>query len=223
MLREKDKRHAVVAGESGLAADGPAEVNSLPDECQSLVPGLRRQDPHALNRLIDLVGGQVVHLARLILGAAGRPEDAEEIASDVFCRVWQQIDDYNPRRTSLRSWVLMLTKYTALDRRRALVRERYTPTGEARVVSLHGLPEPEEPVTPEAEALRVDRRERLHEALTQLPAAERELIIRRYFFEEPISALAQDAGVSRHAMDNRLWRARQALQAIMNRTEGAAR
>lgn len=195
----------------------------MAEECQFLEPGLRQQDPQALNRLIDLVGGQVVHLARLILGEAGRPEDAEEIASDVFCRVWQQIDDYNPGRTSLRSWVLMLTKYMALDRRRALVRQHYTPTGEARVVSLHGMPESKEAVTPETEALRLDRNERLHQALAQLPAAERELIIRRYFLEEPITALARDAGISRHAMDNRLWRARQALQAIMSRTEGAAR
>ncbi|QBS36541.1 hypothetical protein E1B22_00030 [Thermaerobacter sp. FW80] len=65
---------------------------------------------------------------------------------------------------------------------------------------------------------------RLRMALESLSPAERDLLIRRYWMEEPIERMAREAGISRNAMDSRLWRARQALRkALVERAPAAGR
>lgn len=185
------------------------------DTCNHLADGIRRRDPAALQQLIAQMSGPVLHLVGMILGSLGRPEDVEEAAADVFTAVWQRIHQFDPARGSFRNWVLVLAKYISLDRRRQLLRRQSTPAGEAQVVPLQAIPEPPAPHSPEEQVVARDRQERLQQALARLPAAERELLIRRYFFEESIAELARGAGVSTGALYNRLWRARQQLKALL--------
>jgi RNA polymerase sigma-70 factor (ECF subfamily) len=185
----------------------------LTDWERTLAHDLQRGDPVALERLVSSCAGHVLHLVKMILGGAGFPEDAEEVAADAFARVWQRRAEYDPDRASLRSWVLMIAKFTALDRRRQLLGERYTQAGELRVLPLASAPEPPVPVRPEDEVLRQERDERLYRALMGLSAGDRDLLMRRYLLGESVAGLASAYGVTRNAMDVRLWRARRALQA----------
>ena len=195
----------------------------MSDTHQALYEGLRKQDPHALERLIVEFSSQVLHLATMILGKVGSKEDAEEVTSDVLAIVWQKIGEYDPTRSSFRSWVLMLTKYTALERRRWLLRRSYTPDGEPKVIPITSIQEPETEEQIEEAVMRKDERNHLYLALAQLSEQDRNLIIRRYFFEESVSQMAAEAGLTRNAMDNRLWRARQALKKRMHDTHEVKR
>lgn len=177
---------------------------------------LLRRDPSVVADLVAAFSGPMYHLAQMILGQVGAAEDAEEAVSDAIAAAWERTAEFDPDRTSLKSWLLMLTKYAALDRRRQLVRQRYLPSGEARVAPISTAPEPVAPSSPEDELLRADQREQLHRGLARLAEPDRELLIRRYFFEEPIAEIAQGMGLTRGALDNRLWRARQALKALLN-------
>lgn len=175
--------------------------------------------PGALDQLIDEHINPVHRLVTLIIGAAGSPEDVEETVADAFSRAWNRAGEFDPSRTTLRSWLLMIAKYTALDRRRQLLRSRYSEGGEVKVLPLEAAPDPAGDTTPEEEALRHERSERLHHALDLLPGSDRELLIRRYFFEEPIADMARELGLTRTAIDNRLWRARQALKHVLTAME----
>lgn len=181
---------------------------------------LLRCEPGVMNGLIAQYIKPVHHLATMIIGQVGTPQDVEEVTADAFARAWARISEFNPEQTTLLSWLLMLTKYAALDRRRQLLRHRFQPDGSARVVSLEVAPEPATDWTPEAAALRSDRSSQVHAALERLPDEQRELLIRRYIYEEPIADLAQALGLSRGALDNRLWRARLALKAVLTENEG---
>lgn len=177
---------------------------------------LSARDPSVVDHLVALFGGPMERLAAMIMGQVGTAEDAEEAVSDALAAAWERVAEFDASRTSLKSWLLMLTKYAALNRRRQLQRQQFLPDGQRRVAPMQAVPEPVAPSTPEDEALAQDQRHRLHRALTQMPEPDRGLLIRRYFFEEPIAAMARELGVSRGALDNRLWRARQALKAILN-------
>jgi RNA polymerase sigma-70 factor, ECF subfamily len=198
------------------AADGGQEEHSV-DELERR---LLSQAPEALDQLIDAHIDPVHRLVSLIIGSAGSPEDVEETVADTFTRAWNRAPEFDPARTTLRSWVLMVAKYTALDRRRALVRQRYTAGGEARVIPLDVGPEPAAGTTPEEEAIHHEDAEQLHHALELLPPSDRDLLVRRYFFEEPITDMARELGLTRSAIDNRLWRARQALKEHLAPTKG---
>lgn len=181
---------------------------------------VQQRAPGALDKLIDAHLDPVHRLVSLILGTLGSPEDVEEVVADTFTRAWNQASEFDPGRTTLRSWLLMIAKYGALDRRRRLVRQRYTADGEAKVLPLESGPEPIGSTTPEDEAIRRESADRLHLALEQLPPDDRDLLVRRYFFEEPIADMARTLGLTRTAIDNRLWRARQALKHVLAAQEG---
>lgn len=176
--------------------------------------------PGALDRLVNEQIRPVHRLVTLILGAAATSEDVEEVVSDTFTRVWNRIEEFDPARSSLHSWVLVMAKYTALDRRRSLLRSRFAADGEARVIPLESAPDAADDATPEDEALRQESSERLRQGLERLAPADRDLLVRRYFFEESIADLARDLGLTRTATDNRLWRARQALKNVLTAMEG---
>lgn len=224
---------------AGLTGDFP------PD----LVDRIRRGDPDAVAEMVRRLGGPVLYLARLILGPAGTDADAEEVAADALVAAWQRAAEFDPARGRFRTWVFMLLKYAALDRRRQLKRElrrrsgwlhragagpgrRPGPASHAGGPAWSSLDEglpsgghaPVSPADPAELVAARDEAVRLRMALESLSPAERDLLIRRYWMEEPIERMAREAGISRNAMDSRLWRARQALRkALVERAPAAGR
>jgi RNA polymerase sigma factor (sigma-70 family) len=57
-----------------------------------------------------------------------------------------------------------------------------------------------------------ERREELSLALATLPELDRYLIYQRYFKYASTEELAAKTGLTRHAVDTRLWRARKSLR-----------
>lgn len=180
---------------------------------------LLSRDPGGMDLLMQEFFTPVYRLASLITGRAGRPEDVEEIAADAFAQAWDQIAEYDPNRTTLLNWVLMITKYIALDYRRKLIRRQSTPDGRSKLLPLDAGPEPVTPESPEGEAIRKEQAERLHQALDRLPEPARQLLVRRYFFGASITEIAEEEGLPRAVIDNRLTRARHALKAVLSGEE----
>ncbi len=71
---------------------------------------------------------------------------AEEITQDTFLKVWQQTNAWDPEKGKLKSWLLKIAQYSAIDRLRkerrqpALHPESIEETYEALLTSQHGLP-----------------------------------------------------------------------------------
>jgi RNA polymerase sigma-70 factor (ECF subfamily) len=125
----------------------------------------------------------------------------------------------------------MRAKYIALDRRRQLCRRQVhnvqsadenrqwniTDSSGARNASGWGLDSrvtlyPHQEVSMENLLEQSERREELRLALATLPELDRFLIIQRYFRFASTEELAAKTGLSRHAVDTRLWRARKSLR-----------
>src|SRR5437899_975011 len=81
-------------------------------------------DQEALETLISRYSREVFYFIRLVLDGVGVVQDAEECVQDLFIAVWQEIDTFDPRRGTLRTWLTMRAKYNALDRRRQLCRRQ---------------------------------------------------------------------------------------------------
>lgn len=200
---------------------------------EDLAQRLQQRDPEALETLISRYSREVYYFIRLVLDGIGVAQDAEECVNDLFVAVWQEIETFDPERGTLRTWLTMRAKYIALDRRRQLCRRQthsLQPADENRQwISLDGSGgkmsgwgghENENRVTlpphPEAslETLleQSERREELRLALATLPELDRFLIYQRYFKFASTEELAAKTGLTRHAVDTRLWRARKSLR-----------
>ena len=60
-----------------------------------------------------------------------------------------------------------------------------------------------------------EQREELRHALATLPELDRFLIYQRYFKFASTEELAAQTGLTRHAVDTRLWRARKSLRVVL--------
>lgn len=47
------------------------------------------------------------------------PQDREDCLSEVTLRIWEKIDQFDPRRGSWNAWLTAITRNTALNHRRA--------------------------------------------------------------------------------------------------------
>lgn len=71
--------------------------------------------------LIDSYGTTVNSFVRFKLESY--PDYIDECVNDVFVGVWQNIDQYNPDRNSLKNWVMGVARYKVIDYLRKI---RYT-------------------------------------------------------------------------------------------------
>jgi RNA polymerase sigma-70 factor (ECF subfamily) len=194
-----------------------------PDE--ALRRGLLARDAHALEALIARYAREAAYFVQTVLNGVGTAPDVEECVSDLFVVVWEEIGAYDPARGSLRTWLTMRAKYLALDRRRQIQR-RQAPTGlpsdawgrggEPGVV----VPAPSESLEELLE--RRERHEQLRRALVDLSELDRLLIYLRYFRLVGTEEIAAKTGLTRRAIDTRLWRARKHLRAVLETAEERA-
>ncbi len=81
------------------------------DELQ-LIKRITAKDQRALAELYDLYGSLVYSLAfRVVRNAAL----AEEVTQDTFLKVWSQAITWDADKGKLSSWLLTITRYTAID------------------------------------------------------------------------------------------------------------
>lgn len=178
---------------------------------------LRKGDPAALEELMDAYWINVYQLIARILNGLGNSGDIEECCSDAFAAAWDKKEMFDPQRGTLRTWILILARYKALDYRRRLSRnQKIVPgvllTGDFSKVGADYAVDG----NPEACLLQKEVQAQMQKALESLPAAEKEILYRRYFLEESVEHIASDLGVTRGAVDNRLWRARQSLKVFFH-------
>lgn len=192
-----------------------------PDD--ALYAGLLERDPRALEALIRRYSREVSYFIRMVLDSTGTPQDAEECTNDLFVTVWQDIGSYDPARGALRTWLTMRAKYIALDRRRQMQRRQ-----SVAMMSLdggeYGSNRDGEALVAEQSASRAvdtsmeklleqrERREELGQALESLSELDRLLVYMRYFKLASTEDICRKTGLTRHAIDTRLWRARKALR-----------
>lgn len=94
-----------------------------------LVTAVARYSEVALAEVYRRHGGAVYGLARRVLNST---TEAEDITQEVFLRLWNQPDRFDPARGSLRSYLLAQSHARAVDAIRSLNARRLREAREAR-------------------------------------------------------------------------------------------
>jgi RNA polymerase sigma-70 factor, ECF subfamily len=94
-----------------------------------LVTSIARYSEIALAEVYRRHGGAVYGLARRVLNNAS---EAEDVTQEVFLRLWNRPDRFDPGRGTLRSFLLTQSHGRAVDAVRSLNARRVRESGEAR-------------------------------------------------------------------------------------------
>ena len=142
---------------------------------------------------------EIIELIRYVVSPILPDErDREDCLSEVLMRVWEGIGGFDPARGSWKSWLTALARNAALNRRRD-AGPQPAPLGEQGAQ----LPGPEEAV------LAGEELEELRRAVAALPAGDRLLVYRKYYYLQSTAQIAAELG--------------QALQAQKTSRQGAGR
>ena len=161
----------------------PSPFAHLSDE--ALVALVARADDEALAELYDRFGALAFGLARRVLRDAALAEDAVQ---EAFIAVWRSASRFSAQRSSARAWILMLVHRRAVDLVRSSERRRAEPLPEDADRVDGQVSEPDDLVW-----LRLQR-ERVTQALAQLPDPQREALELAYFGGFTQSELADRLG-----------------------------
>jgi RNA polymerase sigma-70 factor (ECF subfamily) len=203
---------------------------------EALWRGLLARDTSALEALIARYSRELTYFVRTVLDGVGTAQDAEECISDLFVAAWEEVKGFDPARGSFRTWLTMRAKFLALDRRRQIQRRqavlvgaslgdgemgerdvaRAGPSGEFLAGSAL-RPEPAENMDRLLE--RREQQQQLRQALEQLPELDRLVVYLRYFRLASTDEIATQTGLTKRAVDTRLWRARKLLREAIEAME----
>lgn len=147
------------------------DLRTLADE--DLMAFVRDGEPRAFEVIFDRHGGAAFSLAYRM---CGRRAMAEDVVQEAFVSLWRSGARYDPRRGSVRNWVLGVVHNRAIDAfRRSVVHE-------GRNVSDEGLAErlPADEETA-SEVARRDEARHVREKLQELPAEQQQVVELAYF------------------------------------------
>jgi RNA polymerase sigma factor (sigma-70 family) len=111
----------------------------------------------------------------LALTVIGDRDEAEDAAQDAFLRAFQHADAYDPRRGTVATWLLAITRNAAIDH----VRMRRSEPVDAGVLLADAV-EPGAP--PEDRGIAADEASRLRAAIATLPDEQRRALLLAAFF-----------------------------------------
>lgn len=142
-------------------------------------------DENAVAELYDRFGALVYKVAMQLLPSRAEAEDAVQ---EVFIRLWQTADRYDPRRSKLVTWVMLLARRHLIDRlRRQAVRPNTASlegdwSGDRDESSPGDRPQEEE------------RNERLLRRIAELPELQRVVIERAYLQGYTLREVSEQLG-----------------------------
>jgi RNA polymerase sigma factor (sigma-70 family) len=158
--------------------------------CERLVAG----DETALGELYDEYSPVVYGLAARVTRDWAA---AEDITQEVFVRVWEHPQAFDPARGTWRGWLATMTHRRAVDWvRRSAVRHRRAADAPA--------PQPPAP-DPEEVAVADTVAKSVQAAVDDLPAAQRDAILLAYFDGKTYRQVAETLGIPEGTAKSRLW------------------
>jgi RNA polymerase sigma-70 factor (ECF subfamily) len=163
----------IVALASAKASEPPPGAELDRKEVAAIADG----DQAAFGRVYDRYHRLVFALALRVLGDR---TGAEEVAQDVFLRLWHRAVDFDPARGDLAGWLVTVTRNRAIDRLRSRQRREssaWTPMPESPDAA--AWLSPQFSTAPAVATL--ESAQRVGQVLAALPEAQRRIIELAYY------------------------------------------
>lgn len=181
----------------------PSKVHAPPDD-RAVVARLRAGEPAAAHDLVDRYAprlhAMLVHLCQ------GDHDLAAEFTQEAFARAWERLGQF-AGESSFYTWLYRLARNRAIDllaRKRPLARDLAQHAAHNNSISSDA--------TPSQATARAELVTAVRDALAQLDAEAREIILLRDFDQLDYEAIAQTLDIALGTVKSRLSRARGALR-----------
>ena len=184
------------------------EVSVLSDK--KIISAITARDERMLAFVVQKYSKLLWKIAASILINAASVQDVEECVADVFIYLWQYPEKYDPDKAKLSSWLSVVARSKAVDSYRRITRKREVSMEE---ILMESLGHAENNVADE-------EKDKLRSCIDELDEKEKELVMRRYYYEQKPAEIAVALDMPKKQVENRLYYVRQKLRRMMEKQKG---
>lgn len=172
-----------------------------------IVVAIGNRDEDMMNYVITKYSRLLWPIVSAVLQNVGSEQDAEEVVADAFIYLWEHPQKFDPSRGTLKTLLCVIARSRAIDRYRELTRRQTVPLEEAVLGAGVGLQE---------QLMAVETKKELTAAVNALGEPAREILLRRYYYDQKPRQIALALGMTVKQVDNSLYRTKQQLRAVLS-------
>lgn len=169
-------------------------------------------DIKAFEELVEAHQNSVIGTVAKMLG---NPAEAEDIAQQVFVRVWKSAGKYEPT-AKFTTWLFTITRNLVFNEVRRRKRKPSV-SMEEREEDFHQIEADTNTIAPDDSALQAELEKAIDQAIEDLPEKQRLAVVLRCYEEMPYEEIAQVLEITVPAVKSLLFRARSQLKESLNR------
>ena len=197
----------LVPDDTPAQIDEEAEKREANERDVALMLRVKTGDMVAFEQLVEIHQGPVIGTVAKMLGGAS---EAEDIAQQVFVRVWKSAARYEPQ-AKFTTWLFTITRNLVFNETRRRKRKP-TVSVEEREEESHRVVEDVQTVSPDQNVLHAELKEAVDRAIQELPDKQRMAVVLRRYEEMPYDEIGKILSMSVPAVKSCSFRARTQLK-----------
>lgn len=174
----------------------------------ALVQAVAEGDGDALGELYDRFSPLLLALGRRILGDA---EEAEDVVQETFVHLWRRATRYDPQKSSVSTFLVLVTRSRAIDR----LRTRQVIDRTLGQVGLEPSATFDTSGDGVSRVLNLERRERVRQELATLPDEQRQVLDLAFFDGLTQREIAERTGIPLGTVKTRTLLAMRKLRTVL--------
>jgi RNA polymerase sigma-70 factor (ECF subfamily) len=169
---------------------------------KNYISRLKKRKEDALEFIVDNYLGIVKSAIYKVLSPLERDGIIEECINDVFLSVWNNSDKFNGEELDFKKWIYKIAKFKAIDYYRREIKNLDVSL-EEKEISTNKLVE--------EEIINAEDRQELIQLISTLEPLDRDIFTMKFFLGVSTYDIAEKFGLSRAAIDNRIYRGKKKL------------
>lgn len=192
-----------------MTGQSAQEAKFLNDE--KIITAIKKRNEATINEIITKYSKLLWSVAEAVLSHIGSVQDVEECVADTFIYLWEHPEKFDHQRGKLKTWLSIVARTQAVNRYREITKRNTLPLEDADFVDQLDVAD---------SVLEVETRQALLAAVNALGEPDREILIRRYYYDQKPKEIALALDMSVKQIDNRLYQTKRRLREMLTRSEG---
>lgn len=173
---------------------------------EKTIQRIRERSESAIADAMDRYARLLWTVAEAVLQSVGSVEDVEECVADAFIHLWEHPEGFDPSRGTLKTYLAVITRSKACDRRRELLKNAALSLDETYFMNSLGVTD---------DIFERETRRVLLSAVNALGEPDREILIRRYYYRQKPKEIALALDMNIKQVDNRLYQTKKKLRSAV--------
>lgn len=165
-----------------------------------LIRQLKDKDFQGLESLIEFYGASILRTVHSILNQGAEKNHWPDLENEIFYEIWQKIHQFDEKKSSFATWVLMIARSRCIDKKRQLKKEQTQQPLEMINQTLT-----EDPLAKEDFLYLID----------VLNETDQRIFVLHYFYQLSPQEIASSVGLETSAIYNHLSRGRTKLKKVL--------